>query len=74
MQGGPAVSVNVSGSQRGSIVPFGLSKEHLQQFYTLLDRLTEILQEGAEEPQAPARPVLRLVKSNDVPIASSAPR
>lgn len=60
--GGPAVYNSIT-RRRGIIVPFDLSKEQLQQFYALLDRLVEILQEKAEEPQAPPRPELRLVKS-----------
>jgi len=48
---------------RGIVVPFDLPKEELQQFYAFLDRLVEAIQQKDEEPQAPLRPTLRLVKS-----------
>lgn len=49
--------------RRGIVVPFDVSKEELQQFYAFLDRLVEAIQQKAEEPQVPPRPVLRLAKS-----------
>ena len=62
MQGGPAVYNSIV-RRKGIVVPFGLSKEQLQLFHTLLDRLVEILHEEPEETQASPRPALRLVKS-----------
>lgn len=53
--------------RKGIVVPFDLSKEELQLFYAFLDRLIEAIWQEEEEPQAPPRPVLRLVKSLRVP-------
>ena len=49
--------------RKSVVVPFDASKEERQLFYTFLDRLIEAMQQKDEEPQAPPRPVLRLVKS-----------
>lgn len=61
--------------RKSIVVPFDVPKEQFQLFYAFLDRLIEIIWQEEEEPQAPPRPALRLVKSSsdalDVP---SAPR
>ena len=39
-----------------TITPFALSKEERQQFHTLLDKLTKVLGEKAEQPRCPEPP------------------
>jgi len=52
---------------RGTITPFGLSKEERATFHALLDKLTRAIWQKVEEPAPRPRPELRLVKGGVPP-------
>lgn len=52
------------------IEPFGLSKEERQMFHDLLNKLTEVIWQEAEQP---ARPVLRLLPASRSEVTTQTP-